>query len=45
MMKRKSLNELYTDLDSINLGYTKVKGFLNNNNDIFSNQKDYFTSL
>ncbi|CDW85735.1 UNKNOWN [Stylonychia lemnae] len=43
--KRKSLGELYQDLDQINFGYTKVKGFMNNNNDIFSDKRDYFSAL
>eukprot|EP00347_Sterkiella_histriomuscorum_P014363 403361158 len=44
-LKRKSLNELYQELDRINHGYTKVKGFMDKNRDIFGDNQDYFQSL
>ena len=49
-LRRKSLTQLYQDLDQINFGYTKVKGFFNNPKnqkfqDIFSTKKDYLQAL
>lgn len=45
MVKRKSLTELYKDLDNISYSFTKVQGHISNNNEIINNRKAFIQSL